>query len=382
MCVPNSSNPKPPPLVPPPPQVRLLADLLLCRLSFRSLAAHLEPVCAAFGAGASAACVVDVAAGGTSLACVEEGLLLTDAGATRLRAGADAASRALLALLRAHGGWPEALSAAGGGGAGGGAPAGGGGGGGSGAAYDFDLVARLRDSRCYCVKVTDFSLGSLYDQMQLAIVAITNVTGGWGNLHASVGTTPGHPLGTPMHALPAQQGRQHAAAASRWPGSACRPPLRVPTPTSAATPWHTPRAARNDHLLWPRARGRPRVASPGQHAPTCAPVPPLSPPASHKRWRHPHAGPHCRHHPKPPSRPPPPTAHAALALHLFKPPASPTPRPCRRAPTPVSWALLQDKGHGSPPAPLCNRPPPSQATSAGVMLTPARTAPPQGRTSE
>lgn len=50
--------------------MRLLAELLLSRLGFRSLAAHLEPSAATFGAGASAACVVDIGPDLTTVACV------------------------------------------------------------------------------------------------------------------------------------------------------------------------------------------------------------------------------------------------------------------------------------------------------------------------
>jgi hypothetical protein len=126
--------------------VRLLADLILTRLSFRSLAAHLEPVAAAFGAGASAACVVDVAPEGTEITCVEEGIVLPD-GCARLAAGGDALTRTLLALLRAHGGWPAPLAGLGA------AAAAGGGLVGACSPYDLDLLTQLRDSRCYCVKV-------------------------------------------------------------------------------------------------------------------------------------------------------------------------------------------------------------------------------------
>jgi hypothetical protein len=148
--------------------VRLLADLVLCRLGFRSLAAHLEPVAATFGAGASAACVVDVGPGGTSIACVEEGVLAPEAGAARLAPGGDAVARTLVSLLRAHGAWPGALAplsaaamaaaaAAEGGPAAAaaaaeGGPAAGVEGGGAGGVYALDLLAQLRDDWCYCVQ--------------------------------------------------------------------------------------------------------------------------------------------------------------------------------------------------------------------------------------
>ncbi|KAI8467173.1 MAG: hypothetical protein J3K34DRAFT_523922 [Monoraphidium minutum] len=129
-------------------EVRLLADLLLSRLGFRALAAHLEPACAAFGAGASAACVVDVAPEGTTITCVEEGILLGDGGAARLAAGADSVTRSLLGLLRAHGAWPEPLATLGSGGGAGGKL------GGSCGGYELELLTRLRDARCYCVKAS------------------------------------------------------------------------------------------------------------------------------------------------------------------------------------------------------------------------------------
>ncbi|GBF89896.1 hypothetical protein Rsub_02600 [Raphidocelis subcapitata] len=156
-------------------EVRLLADLLLCRFGFRSLTAHLEPVAATFGAGASAACVVDVGAEGASVVCVEEGVLLQPdpPAAARLASGGDAIARALLALLRAGGAWPEALAplaeagaalgraaGAGGGGGGGGGETESGGGGpsvcrGPGiGGYDLYQITQLRDERCYCPKAS------------------------------------------------------------------------------------------------------------------------------------------------------------------------------------------------------------------------------------
>ncbi|GAA5987184.1 hypothetical protein JCM10908_001851 [Rhodotorula pacifica] len=58
--------------------VRDMSDLLLRQLGFKQLAVVQESVCATFGAGVSSACVVDIGARTTKVACVEEGLVIPD----------------------------------------------------------------------------------------------------------------------------------------------------------------------------------------------------------------------------------------------------------------------------------------------------------------
>ncbi|GAA5971070.1 hypothetical protein JCM8115_006137 [Rhodotorula mucilaginosa] len=60
------------------PYVRDMSDLLLRQLGFKQLAVMQESVCATFGAGVSSACVVDIGARTTKVACVEEGLVVAD----------------------------------------------------------------------------------------------------------------------------------------------------------------------------------------------------------------------------------------------------------------------------------------------------------------
>ncbi|GAA5877654.1 hypothetical protein JCM3774_005372 [Rhodotorula dairenensis] len=60
------------------PYVRDMSDLFLRQLGFKQLAVMQESVCATFGAGVSSACVVDIGARTTKVACVEEGLVVPD----------------------------------------------------------------------------------------------------------------------------------------------------------------------------------------------------------------------------------------------------------------------------------------------------------------
>lgn len=60
------------------PYVRDMSDLLLRQMGFKQLAVVQESICATFGAGLSSACVVDIGARTTKVACVEEGLVVPD----------------------------------------------------------------------------------------------------------------------------------------------------------------------------------------------------------------------------------------------------------------------------------------------------------------
>lgn len=58
--------------------VREMTNLLLNTMGFKQLCAQQESLGATFGAGISNACVVDIGATQTSIACVDEGLVLPD----------------------------------------------------------------------------------------------------------------------------------------------------------------------------------------------------------------------------------------------------------------------------------------------------------------
>lgn len=58
--------------------VREMANLLLNTMGFKQLCAQQESLGATFGAGISNACVVDIGATQTNIACVDEGLVLPD----------------------------------------------------------------------------------------------------------------------------------------------------------------------------------------------------------------------------------------------------------------------------------------------------------------
>ncbi|KAF8317779.1 uncharacterized protein EI90DRAFT_3133739 [Cantharellus anzutake] len=79
--------------------VRDLANLLLIQMGFRRLCVQQESVCSSFGAGLGYACVVDIGATKTSVACVDEGLVLPE---TRLNLdfGGDDISEFFFFLLR------------------------------------------------------------------------------------------------------------------------------------------------------------------------------------------------------------------------------------------------------------------------------------------
>ncbi|QRW03261.1 actin [Ceratobasidium sp. AG-Ba] len=58
--------------------VRELVNVLLVQMGFAQLCIQQESLCAAFGAGLSTACVVDIGAAKTSIACVDEGQVVPD----------------------------------------------------------------------------------------------------------------------------------------------------------------------------------------------------------------------------------------------------------------------------------------------------------------
>lgn len=58
--------------------LRAFSNLLLAKMGFKQLSLQQETLGATFGAGLSAACVVDVGATRTSIACVEDGTVISD----------------------------------------------------------------------------------------------------------------------------------------------------------------------------------------------------------------------------------------------------------------------------------------------------------------
>ncbi|KIY65039.1 actin-like ATPase domain-containing protein [Cylindrobasidium torrendii FP15055 ss-10] len=79
--------------------VRELVQLLLVDMGFKMLCAQQESLGALFGTGISTACVVDIGAKVTSVACVEEGLLMPDSRIS-LNFGGDDITEFLHALFR------------------------------------------------------------------------------------------------------------------------------------------------------------------------------------------------------------------------------------------------------------------------------------------
>ncbi|KAF9561207.1 actin-related protein [Agrocybe pediades] len=78
--------------------VRELVTLLLVTMGFKHICAQQESLAATYGAGISNACVVDVGATITSIACVDEGLILPDTRMT-LNMGGDDITEFLYVLL-------------------------------------------------------------------------------------------------------------------------------------------------------------------------------------------------------------------------------------------------------------------------------------------
>ncbi|KAL5633045.1 hypothetical protein ACGC1H_003515 [Rhizoctonia solani] len=79
--------------------VRELVNVLLVQMEFSQLCVQQESLCAAFGAGLSTACIVDIGAVKTSIACVEEGQVVPDTRIT-LDLGGDDITEYLYYLLK------------------------------------------------------------------------------------------------------------------------------------------------------------------------------------------------------------------------------------------------------------------------------------------
>ncbi|CAE7217046.1 unnamed protein product [Rhizoctonia solani] len=79
--------------------VRELVNVLLVQMGFPQLCVQQESLCAAFGAGLSTACIVDIGAAKTSIACVEEGQVVPDTRIT-LDLGGDDITEYLYYLLK------------------------------------------------------------------------------------------------------------------------------------------------------------------------------------------------------------------------------------------------------------------------------------------
>ncbi|KAJ7504317.1 hypothetical protein B0H11DRAFT_1981638 [Mycena galericulata] len=78
--------------------VREFANLLLVTMGFKQLCAQQESLAATYGAGLSNACVVDIGAVKTSVACVDEGLIIPDT-RLNLNVGGDDITEFLYVLL-------------------------------------------------------------------------------------------------------------------------------------------------------------------------------------------------------------------------------------------------------------------------------------------
>ncbi|KAK2463573.1 hypothetical protein APHAL10511_004324 [Amanita phalloides] len=79
--------------------VRELANVLLVTMGFKQLCAQQESLAATYGAGISNACVVDIGAKVTSIACVDEGMVIPDSRLT-LNLGGDDITEFLYVLLQ------------------------------------------------------------------------------------------------------------------------------------------------------------------------------------------------------------------------------------------------------------------------------------------
>ncbi|KAJ8079508.1 actin-like protein arp8 [Marasmius tenuissimus] len=78
--------------------VRDLVHLLLASMGFKQLCAQQESLAATYGAGISSACVVDIGAKTTTIACVDEGLVISDTRMT-LNIGGDDITEFFYVLL-------------------------------------------------------------------------------------------------------------------------------------------------------------------------------------------------------------------------------------------------------------------------------------------
>lgn len=120
--------------------VRELVNVLLVQMGFSQLCVQQESLCTAFGAGLSTACVVDIGAVKTSIACVDEGQVVPDTRIT-LDMGGDDITEYLFYLLKGIN-WPYRdfqLNRM----------------------YDWNLMTRLKKMTCSLAE-TDVAL-NLYD---------------------------------------------------------------------------------------------------------------------------------------------------------------------------------------------------------------------------
>ncbi|KAI7817063.1 hypothetical protein BC939DRAFT_467095 [Gamsiella multidivaricata] len=79
-----------------------LINMLLKSMQFRGVMVQQESVCAAYGAGVSTACVVDIGAEVTKVACVEDGICIPNSRAV-LKYGGDDITRCFTALVKRTG---------------------------------------------------------------------------------------------------------------------------------------------------------------------------------------------------------------------------------------------------------------------------------------
>lgn len=79
-----------------------LVGMLLKSMQFKGVMVQQESVCASFGAGVSAACVVDIGAEVTKIACVEDGVCIPNSRAM-LKYGGDDITRCFSALVKRTG---------------------------------------------------------------------------------------------------------------------------------------------------------------------------------------------------------------------------------------------------------------------------------------
>ncbi|EMR10621.1 hypothetical protein PNEG_01324 [Pneumocystis murina B123] len=82
--------------------VETMLDILIRELQFSKVCVLQESVCTAFGAGLSAACIIDVGAQTTSIACVEEGICLPESRLQLCYGGEDVTRFFVRLLLRNH----------------------------------------------------------------------------------------------------------------------------------------------------------------------------------------------------------------------------------------------------------------------------------------
>ncbi|KTW25633.1 hypothetical protein T552_03493 [Pneumocystis carinii B80] len=82
--------------------VEAMLDIIMRELQFSKVCVLQESVCTAFGAGLSSACIIDVGAQTTSIACVEEGICLPESRVQLCYGGEDVTRFFVRLLLRNH----------------------------------------------------------------------------------------------------------------------------------------------------------------------------------------------------------------------------------------------------------------------------------------